>query len=292
MQLVTNEMTKCQCATRKHWGKMALQILINFFISVLNKMIIKAFCLSSQNHSFWVRISVENINWSPQSLWCLFINLNSINKFSSYEILMLYSASIETVHNTSTLLPAETAVHDKWLPAWLPTIHVILLPAKTLGRKHNHKDSLGRKPFFYRQKSWKEARDLGQSQWKPNMLTVLDGRKSWQTNLHPLFYLSLWSGYYFLKRRSTECSDYFSPSSLILFFLNRAVFSWNYTKYNWISLHVSQTLISHSTLLFQRLELGHIFLFFFTMQSMLLLTTGISKYIFWDPKIYSEISVV
>ena len=41
------------------------------------------------------------------------------------------------------LLPAETTVQEKWLPA--ETVSVILLPAETLGRKQNHTDSLCRK---------------------------------------------------------------------------------------------------------------------------------------------------
>ena len=54
-----------------------------------------------------------------------------------------YLASAETVHDL--LLPAETIVHEKWLPA--ETVRVILLPAKTLSRKQNHTDSLCRKLF-------------------------------------------------------------------------------------------------------------------------------------------------
>ena len=44
-----------------------------------------------------------------------------------------------------SLLFAETTVHKKWLPA--ETVRVILLPAETLGRKLNHRDSLCRKLF-------------------------------------------------------------------------------------------------------------------------------------------------
>ena len=54
-----------------------------------------------------------------------------------------YLASAETVRDL--LLPAETTVHEKWLPA--ETVRVILCPAETLGRKLNHKDSLCRKLF-------------------------------------------------------------------------------------------------------------------------------------------------
>ena len=61
--------------------------------------------------------------------------------FASCRDCSSYLASAETVRDL--LLPAETTVHKKWLPA--ETVHVILLPAKTLGRKLNHKDSLCRK---------------------------------------------------------------------------------------------------------------------------------------------------
>ena len=52
-----------------------------------------------------------------------------------------YLASAETVRDL--LLPAETTVQEKWLPA--ETVRVILLPAEALGRKLNHTDSLCRK---------------------------------------------------------------------------------------------------------------------------------------------------
>ena len=71
-----------------------------------------------------------------------------------------YFASAETVRDL--LLPAETTIHEKWLP--VQTVQVILLPAETLGRKLNHMDSLCRK-----QQSQQEARDRGQSPRKPNM---------------------------------------------------------------------------------------------------------------------------
>ena len=54
-----------------------------------------------------------------------------------------YLASAKTVREL--LLPAGTAVHEKWLPA--ETVRVILLPAETLIRKLNHTDSLCRKLF-------------------------------------------------------------------------------------------------------------------------------------------------
>ena len=54
---------------------------------------------------------------------------------------MSYLASAETVRDL--LLPAETTILEKWLPA--ETVRVILLPAESLGRKLNHTDSLCRK---------------------------------------------------------------------------------------------------------------------------------------------------
>ena len=54
-----------------------------------------------------------------------------------------YLASTETVRDL--LLLAETTVHEKRLPA--ETARVILLPAKSLGRKLNHMDSHFRSPF-------------------------------------------------------------------------------------------------------------------------------------------------
>ena len=54
-----------------------------------------------------------------------------------------YLASAETV--CDLLLPAETTLHKKWLPA--ETVRVILLPAETLGRKLNHRHSLCRMLF-------------------------------------------------------------------------------------------------------------------------------------------------
>ena len=79
-----------------------------------------------------------------------------------------YLASTETVRDL--LLPAETIIHEKWLPA--ETFSVILLPAKSLGRKLNHTDSLCRQ-LFTQHKSWQEARDHGQSLRKPNMTESL-----------------------------------------------------------------------------------------------------------------------
>ena len=64
--------------------------------------------------------------------------------FASYRDCPSYLASAETVRDL--LLPAETTVHEKWLPA--DTVHVILLPAETFGRRLNHTDSLCRKLFI------------------------------------------------------------------------------------------------------------------------------------------------
>ena len=63
--------------------------------------------------------------------------------FASCKDCPSYLASPEIVRNL--VLPAETTVHEKWLPA--ETVCMILLPAETLGRKLNHRDSLCRKLF-------------------------------------------------------------------------------------------------------------------------------------------------
>ena len=65
-----------------------------------------------------------------------------VNESASFRFLQRLSV-IETVRDL--LLPVETTVHEKWLPA--QTVRVILLPSKTLGRKLNHTDSLCRKLF-------------------------------------------------------------------------------------------------------------------------------------------------
>ena len=70
-----------------------------------------------------------------------------INESANFRFLQRLSVIFcfaETVHDL--LLPAETTVHKKWLPA--ETVSVILLPAETLGRKLNHTDSLSRKQFL------------------------------------------------------------------------------------------------------------------------------------------------
>ena len=63
-------------------------------------------------------------------------------------ILLSYLASTETVHSLlpKSLVPAETAVHDQWLPA--KSVRLTGIPDKSLSRKPNHADSVGRKPFF------------------------------------------------------------------------------------------------------------------------------------------------
>ena len=88
--------------------------------------------------------------------------------FTSCRDCLSYLASAETVRDL--LLPAETTIHEKWLPA--ETVCVILFPAKTLSRKLNQKDSLCMK-LFTKHKSLQEARDRGQSRQKPNMMDSL-----------------------------------------------------------------------------------------------------------------------
>ena len=68
----------------------------------------------------------------------------SLSVFTCYQNCLSYLASAETVHDL--LLPAKTAGNDKRLPAG--PVRMILLPADTLSRKHNHPDSLRSKPVF------------------------------------------------------------------------------------------------------------------------------------------------
>ena len=70
----------------------------------------------------------------------------SISESANFPFLQRLSVilvSAETVRDL--LLPAETTVHKKELPA--ETVRVILLLAKTHSRKLNHTDSLCRKLF-------------------------------------------------------------------------------------------------------------------------------------------------
>ena len=73
---------------------------------------------------------------------------------------MSYLASAETVRDL--LLPAETTVHEKWLPA--ETVRVILLPTETLDRTLNHTDSLCSNLFTKH-----NSLGRGQSRRKPNI---------------------------------------------------------------------------------------------------------------------------
>ena len=57
---------------------------------------------------------------------------------------------------------------------------MILLPAESLGRKQNYMDSLCRKAFFV-----DEARDRGQSQWKPNMTDSLCRKRKFADSIIP-----------------------------------------------------------------------------------------------------------
>ena len=73
-----------------------------------------------------------------------------------------YLVPAETVCNL--LLPAETFIHGKWLPA--ESVQVNLLPAKTLQEAQLWRQSR-QEAIFCGQYSPKEARDHGQSHWKP-----------------------------------------------------------------------------------------------------------------------------
>lgn len=81
----------------------------------------------------------------------------------------LYLASMETVCNC--LLPAESAVHNKWLPT--ETVSVSLLPAKSDKEAKVSQNSLDKKPF---------VRD-GNLSRKHEIVDSLNGSKNWQTGI-------------------------------------------------------------------------------------------------------------
>lgn len=65
------------------------------------------------------------------------------------------------------LLPYKTSDREKWLQRPAKNVCMILFPAETLGRKTNHADSLGRKPFI-------AHKSLGR---KPEIVNTLGGTK-------------------------------------------------------------------------------------------------------------------
>ena len=83
-----------------------------------------------------------------------------------------YLASAETIRDL--LLPAETTVHEKRLPA--ETVHVILLPAETQKEAKSHGQSL-QEAIYQVLQSLQEARDRRQSRRKPNMTDSLCGKR-------------------------------------------------------------------------------------------------------------------
>ena len=92
----------------------------------------------SQN---WRTVSAGSVNWQT-GLYP--VRTIQIQYFHGEETRYFYPwslASAETVPDL--LLPAETTIHEKWLPP--ETVPVILLPSETLSRKLNHTDSLCRK---------------------------------------------------------------------------------------------------------------------------------------------------
>ena len=119
-----------------------------------------------------------------------------------------YSASAKTIHDL--LLPAETTIQDKWLPA--ETVCVILLPAETLGRKQNHTVSI-----YPAQQSRQEARDPGQSWWKPNMTDSLCRKRKLADSFIPYVDIAinnLQVNYYELMRLQTYKQNQLLWSSL------------------------------------------------------------------------------
>ena len=86
--------------------------------------------------------------WSDMFCICLkpahsTLGINESANLRFLQRLCVFLASSETVRDL--LLPAETTVHEKWLPA--ETVRVILLPVETIGRKLKQTDSLCRKLF-------------------------------------------------------------------------------------------------------------------------------------------------
>ena len=71
--------------------------------------------------------------------------IQGINESTNLCFLQRLSYLTSAITVRDLLLPAETTVHEKWLPA--ETVHVILLPAESLSRKLNQKNSLCRKQF-------------------------------------------------------------------------------------------------------------------------------------------------
>ena len=88
--------------------------------------------------------------------------------FPSCRDCLSYLASAVTVRDL--LLPAETTVREKWLPA--ETVRVILLPAETRQEAKSHGHSL-QVAIYQAQQSRQEARDHRQFLGKPNMTDSL-----------------------------------------------------------------------------------------------------------------------
>ena len=91
-----------------------------------------------------------------------------------------YLASAKTV--CDLLLPAETTIHEKWLPA--ETVHVILLPAESRQEAESHGQSL-QESIYQVQQSLQEARDHGQFRRKPNMTDSLCRKRKLADSIIP-----------------------------------------------------------------------------------------------------------
>ena len=88
--------------------------------------------------------------------------------FASSRDCRSYLASAENVRDL--LLPAETAVHEKWLPA--ETVRVTASCRDSQQEAETHGQSL-QEGIYQAQQSRQEARDRGHSQRKPNMTDSL-----------------------------------------------------------------------------------------------------------------------
>ena len=118
-------------------------------------------------------ISFEQLNPAVKAdlvLNCFTHATQGINESPCFHFLqrLSYLASAGTVRDL--LLPVETTVREKWLPA--ETVSVILLPAETRQEAKSQGQSV-QEAISQAQQSQQEARDRGQSRRKPNMTDSL-----------------------------------------------------------------------------------------------------------------------
>ena len=106
-------------------------------------------------------------NWPFQGCISVVTYSQGINESANFRFLQRlpsYLASAETVRDL--LLPAETTVHDKWLPADCPCDSASCRESRQEAKSHGQ--SL-QEAIYQAQQSRQEARDRGQSRRKPNI---------------------------------------------------------------------------------------------------------------------------